>query len=195
MSMVLITPGMIGGLITGFTFVMNANFEGILVNNVSYIVISENHVTDNNQSLNVAGATCPGIPAFETSEAMDCGEGIHLMGVDHATVAQNESDLNSGGMLLTDETGPNHDNMIVGNNIHDNPFACGITMLIGPLDQQCACRIRKCRNQTCSHKVTANYLFSLANAPWREGLPLAPAALRRSATPSSGDTPQRPVKS
>ena len=98
-------PGMIGGLITGFT-VMNANFEGILVSNVSYIVISENHVTDNNQSLNVAGAACPGLPAFETSEAMDCGEGIHLMGVDHATVAQNESDLNSqGGMLLTDETG------------------------------------------------------------------------------------------
>ena len=39
-------------------------------------------------------------------------------------------------MLLTDETGSNHDNMIVGNNIHDNPFACGITMASHPPSPQ-----------------------------------------------------------
>ena len=124
-------PGMAGLLITGLA-VTNANFEGILVTNASYLVISENHVTGNNQSLDVASGTCPGVPVFETNEGQDCGEGIHLMGVDHATVAQNESDLNSGGILLTDETGYNHDNLIAGNNVHDNPFACGITMASHP---------------------------------------------------------------
>jgi nitrous oxidase accessory protein NosD len=124
-------PGMTGVLITGLT-VMSANFEGILVTNSSYLVISQNHVTGNNQSLDIAGGTCPGVPAFETNEGQDCGEGIHLMGVDHATVAENESDLNSGGILLTDETGHNHDNVIAGNKVHDNPFACGITMASHP---------------------------------------------------------------
>jgi hypothetical protein len=38
--------GLSGVLITGFT-VMNANFEGILVTNSSYVVISNSHVTNN----------------------------------------------------------------------------------------------------------------------------------------------------
>ena len=97
----------------------------------SYLVISENHVTGN-QSLEV-GSEPPGVPVFETNEGQDCGEGIHLIGVElHATVAQNEWDLNSSGILLTDETRYNHDNLIVGNNVHDNPFACGITMASHP---------------------------------------------------------------
>jgi hypothetical protein len=149
-------PGMLGGLITGFT-VMNANFEGILVVNASYIVISENHVTGNNQSLVVSSGTCPGMPVFETNEGMDCGEGIHLMGVDHATVAQNESDLNSGGMLITDETGTNHDNMIVGNHIHDNPFACGITMASHPPSPQASSPLPYgVFNNTVSRNVSEN---------------------------------------
>jgi len=63
------------------------------------------------------------------------------MGVDHATVAQNESDLNSGGILLTDETGHNHDNVVVGNNVHDNPFACGITMASHPPSPNAASKL------------------------------------------------------
>lgn len=133
-------PGMSGVLITGLT-VTNANFEGILVTNSSYLVISQNHVTGNNQSLDVAAGTCPGVPVFETNEGQDCGEGIHLMGVDHATVAQNESDLNSGGILLTDETGHNHDNVVAGNNVHDNPFACGITMASHPPSPDAASKL------------------------------------------------------
>jgi hypothetical protein len=133
-------PGMSGVLITGLT-VTNANFEGILVTNSSYLVISQNHVTGNNQSLDIAAGTCPGVPAFETNEGQDCGEGIHLIGVDHATVAQNESDLNSGGILLTDETGHNHDNVVAGNNVHDNPFACGITMASHPPSPNAASKL------------------------------------------------------
>lgn len=120
-------PGLSNVLVTGLT-VRNANFEGILVTNASYVVISQNHVTGNNQSLDITAGMCNGIPAFETNEGDDCGEGIHLAAVNHSFVTNNESDLNSGGILLSDETGYTNDNIIAGNNVHDNPFDCGITL-------------------------------------------------------------------
>jgi parallel beta-helix repeat protein len=120
-------PGLINVTISGFT-VENANFEGILVNNSSYIVISNNHVTNNDQSLNYAAGMCAGQPAFETNEGDDCGEGIHLMGVSYAMVANNVVDLNSGGILLTDETGETYENMITSNSVRDNALDCGITL-------------------------------------------------------------------
>jgi hypothetical protein len=131
------SPGLAHVLVTGLT-VMNANFEGILVTNASYVVIARNHVTANNQSLNVSAGTCAGIPVFETSEASDCGEGIHLMGADHANVSNNVSDLNSGGILISDETAPAHDNVIAGNSVHDNAYACGINMASHPVSPQAA---------------------------------------------------------
>jgi hypothetical protein len=133
-------PGMAHVLVTGMT-VMSANFEGILVTNASDVIIAENHVTANNQNLNVAAGTCTGIPVFETSEAMDCGEGIHLMGVDHSVVSNNVSDLNAGGILISDETGVNHDNLITGNSVHDNAYACGITMASHPASPQATSKL------------------------------------------------------
>jgi hypothetical protein len=112
--------------------VENANFEGILVTNTSSVSISQNHVTNNNKSLNPTAATCIGLPAFETSESMDCGEGIHFMAVDHSIIANNLVDSNSGGILSSDETGPTHDNLITGNTVTQNPFACGITLASHP---------------------------------------------------------------
>lgn len=120
-------PGVSNVVISGFK-IRNANFEGILVANASDVTIVGNHVLDNNKSLDVAGAECPGIPAFETNEGMDCGEGIHLIAVDHSSVVRNESENNSGGILISDETGPTHHNLVSGNSVHDNPYACGITM-------------------------------------------------------------------
>ena len=35
---------------------------------------------------------------------------------------------NAGGILLTDETGPNHDNLITGNLVTENGYDCGITL-------------------------------------------------------------------
>ncbi len=127
-------------LVSGFT-VMNANFEGILLTNASYIVIAQNHVTGNAQSLNVSASTCAGLPVFETSEASDCGEGIHLVGVDHSTVSNNLVELNSGGVLLSDETGYTHDNLITGNTVQDNAYACGITMASHPPSPQAASKL------------------------------------------------------
>ena len=121
-------------VVTGFT-IRNANFEGILVTNASSVTISDNRVVNNNLALVVSPppATCPGIPPFETSEDFDCGEGIHLSGVDHSIVANNLLENNSGGILLSDDTGAAHDNLITGNTAQNNPFDCGITLASHPL--------------------------------------------------------------
>lgn len=114
-------------LISGFN-IYNAKFEGILVVNGSDVTIVGNHVHDNNKALDIATPACPGIPNYETNEAEDCGEGVHLMAADHSSVIRNEIDHNSGGILISDETGASRNNLIDGNNVHDNPFDCGITM-------------------------------------------------------------------
>lgn len=119
--------GVANVVVSGFK-IRNANFEGILVVNASNVTIVNNHVLDNNKLLDIAGGACPGIPAFETNEGDDCGEGIHLMAADHSSVVGNNVEHNSGGILISDETGPNHDNVISGNSVHDNPFDCGITI-------------------------------------------------------------------
>ena len=124
-------PGVANVVVTGLE-VKNADYEGILVINASNVSLVDNHVHDNNKKLEPSSAMCPGIAAYETSEAMDCGEGIHLMAVDHSSVLRNEVENNSGGILISDETGPVSSNLIKGNNVHDNAYACGITMASHP---------------------------------------------------------------
>jgi len=123
--------GISGVVISGLA-VQNANFEGILVANGTSITISANQVSGNNRSLNTANGTCPGMPAFETNEGMDCGEGIHLMAVNHSIVANNIVKNNSGGILITDETGATYNNLITGNTVSGNGYACGITLASHP---------------------------------------------------------------
>ena len=124
-------PGLSKVVVTGFT-IENANFEGILVTNASFVTIWDNEVINNDRSLNASALKCPGQPAFETNEDFDCGEGIHLIGVDHSTVGNNISEKNSGGILLTDETGATQHNLIIGNLVRNNPFDCGITLASHP---------------------------------------------------------------
>ncbi len=121
------TPGLAGVFISGFT-VQNANFEGILVTNASAVNISGNIVQGNDQSLNFSAGTCPGIPAFETSEGFDCGEGIHLSGTTHSGVLGNTIQNNAGGVLISDDTAAAHDNIISGNVVTLNALDCGITL-------------------------------------------------------------------
>jgi parallel beta-helix repeat protein len=124
-------PGLRDVSVSGFT-VKNANFEGILITNASSITISDNRVIDNDQGLNISNGTCPGIPVFETAEAEDCGEGIHLSGVDHSIVDGNTVEKNSGGILISDDTGATHHNLITRNLVRNNPFDCGITLASHP---------------------------------------------------------------
>ena len=119
--------GLTNVVVTGFT-VENANYEGILVTNASRITLSANHVIGNDVKLDISVPTCPGQPSFETGEDFDCGEGIHFTGVDHSIVANNIVEKNSGGILLSDDTGETHDNVITGNLVRNNPYDCGIVM-------------------------------------------------------------------
>jgi hypothetical protein len=117
--------------VTGFT-VENANFEGILANSVGMITIWGNTVRGNDRNLQPSIPSCPNLPAFETSEAQDCGEGIHLIGVDHSTVAYNDVEQNAGGILVSDETATSHANAITHNFVRDNAYAGGITVASHP---------------------------------------------------------------
>ncbi|MGH9740473.1 MAG: right-handed parallel beta-helix repeat-containing protein [Candidatus Acidiferrales bacterium] len=119
------TPGLGAVVVSDFT-VRNAKFEGILLTNVTDVTVSDNRVTSNN--INLIASGCPDIPDFETNEGFDCGEGVHLSGVDHSIIAGNLIEGNSGGILLSDDTGATHDNLILKNIVRDNPFDCGITL-------------------------------------------------------------------
>ena len=125
-------PGLTGVSISNLT-VQNAQIEGILLTNVSSSVVQNTHVIKNNIALDISTFTCPGIPNWETGEGFDCGEGIHLSGVDHSVIANNLVEQNSGGILLSDDTGATHDNLVMGNTVQDNPSDCGITLASHPL--------------------------------------------------------------
>jgi nitrous oxidase accessory protein NosD len=122
--------------VTGFT-VTGAIGEGILATgslkggSISNVQITGNHVVGND----VGGI--PPVPSGTPSywECVptggvpgDCGEGIHLMSVYDSVVSGNYDSGNSGGVLLTDEFGPTHDNLIVGNIVKDNLYDCGVTV-------------------------------------------------------------------
>jgi nitrous oxidase accessory protein NosD len=104
-------PGLRQVVVAGFT-IQNAKFEGILVTNASSVTISDNRVVSNDRALNPSPPpTCPGQPS-----------------VDHSIVANNLMENNSGGILLSDDTGATHDNLITSNIARNNPFDCGITL-------------------------------------------------------------------
>jgi hypothetical protein len=117
--------------VSGFT-VENANTAGVWITNSSFVTISDNIVMNNDKGL-VPGpnTTCPplnGTP-FERGEALDCGEGVFLSAVDHSILANNTVTGNAGGMLITDDTGPTHDNLITHNSVVRNTaLDCGITL-------------------------------------------------------------------
>ncbi len=125
----LAAPGLARVHISGFT-VENANNEGILVLNASAVTIAANTIINNDKGL--IGGACTTLPSFETAEASDCGEGIHLLGADHTIVTENIVHGNSGGILLADDTAPTHDNLISFNTATDNGYACGIVLASHP---------------------------------------------------------------
>ena len=57
----------------------------------------------------------------------DCGEGVHFLTVADSEVNGNFIAGNSGGVLLTDETGPTHNNVVENNIITRNASDCGVT--------------------------------------------------------------------
>jgi parallel beta-helix repeat protein len=102
----------------------NANREGILVEDSRQVTVANNTVKNNDKS-RTSIPTCPGAFPFDQD---DCGEGLHLRGTADSVVSDNIVRDNAGGILITDETGPAHNNLIVGNLSEDNIPDCGITL-------------------------------------------------------------------
>lgn len=123
-----------GSTIEGLT-VENALGEGILVQGlaapVTHVTIRGNRVTGNDLG-NPTGGVITTSPYAECNQAGgvpgDCGEGIHLWAVADSAVTGNFVSRNSGGVLLTDETGPTHGNLIAFNDVSGNTFDCGVTL-------------------------------------------------------------------
>jgi hypothetical protein len=120
--------------VSGFT-VTGAIGEGILATgSLAGSSISDVQITDNRVTGNDTGGL-PGAPASAYPQCAslggvpgDCGEGIHLMGVTDSRISRNYSSGNTGGILVTDEFGPTHDNVITRNVVTRNLYDCGITM-------------------------------------------------------------------
>lgn len=118
--------------ISGFT-VTNAQGEGILAAGlfgpISQLNISGDAVVHND----LGGGVPPKSPYFECAaqgtEPGDCGEGVHFAGgVANSIIHGNYIANNSGGILLSDDVGPTHNNVISGNTVTGNTTDCGITV-------------------------------------------------------------------
>lgn len=116
----------------GFT-VRNAQGEGVvaagLAGTVRHVVISRNKVVHND-----LGGGVPPKSTYFLCAAMgpvpgDCGEGIHFAGnIANSAIRGNFIADNSGGVLMTDDVGPTHDNVVAGNVVTNNAADCGITV-------------------------------------------------------------------
>lgn len=117
-------PGAAGTVVQGFT-VENANAEGILAVSTSNVSILGNELMHNDRAEH---APSPPQCADQGPVPGDCGEAVHLMGTSFSRVIGNDVHDNVGGILITDETGPSHGNLISNNVSRDNVDDCGITL-------------------------------------------------------------------
>ena len=115
---------------SGFT-VTHAQGEGILAaghgRDISGISISHSAIVHNDLGFGVNNS-----PYFQCA-AMgqvpgDCGEGVHFTGVAYSSIKDSFIAYNAGGVLLSDDTGPTHGNLVAGNTVTGNATDCGITV-------------------------------------------------------------------
>jgi Right handed beta helix region len=117
---------------SGFT-VRHAQGEGILAaglgSDITDLSISRSAVVDNDLGF---GFPTPKSSYFQCQAAGqipgDCGEGIHFTGVAYSQITGNFIARNSGGVLMSDDTGPTHGNLVANNVVTGNSTDCGITM-------------------------------------------------------------------
>lgn len=118
--------------LTGFT-ITNAQGEGALAaglgGTVRQILISRNNVVHND----LGGGVPPRSPYFLCAPAGpvpgDCGEGVHFAGnIADSAIRGNRIADNSGGVLMTDDVGPTHNNVVADNVVTGNAADCGITV-------------------------------------------------------------------
>ncbi len=119
--------------------VENAGRSGVLVSpkttaaapaTVANVKVLTDHIVTNDKcattaTLHKTAATT--LCKTPTPES-DFGEGLHLVSVSHSTVRGNVVSKNWGGILVTDELGPNFTNTIATNQVSTNAGDCGITL-------------------------------------------------------------------
>jgi parallel beta-helix repeat protein len=115
--------------------VTGATGEGILAagsptgGSISHVSILNNRVVGNDLGGLTPSSTSPYAECAAHGQVPgDCGEGIHLLSVADSVVGHNVVSGNSGGVLLTDELGPTHGNLITHNTVSNNVYDCGVTM-------------------------------------------------------------------
>jgi hypothetical protein len=118
--------------LTGFT-VKNAQGEGVLAAGLGApiydVTISRNAVVNNDLGSGVPPKSPYFQCAAEGQVPGDCGEGVHFAGnIADSTIRGNFISNNSGGVLMSDDVGPNHDNVIENNVVTGNKADCGITV-------------------------------------------------------------------
>jgi nitrous oxidase accessory protein NosD len=114
--------------LTGFT-VRNAEGEGVLAaglgGTIRGVVISHDAVVSNDLGVGSPAKS----PYFECAAGGDCGEGVHFAGnIADSTIRDNLVADNSGGTLLSDDVGPDHNNVVEDNVVTGNTSDCGITV-------------------------------------------------------------------
>lgn len=125
--------------VQGFT-ITNAIGEGILVGVDSLtdpsapLIMSEgtvlsNETVENNDVVgDNTGFSGSGGSTSTCVYGGDCGGGIHFNVVAHSIITGNHVTGNADGVLLTDDYGPNFDNVVSFNNVSNNTTECGITL-------------------------------------------------------------------
>jgi nitrous oxidase accessory protein NosD len=118
--------------LTGFT-VKDAQGEGVLAAGLGApirdVLISRDAVVNNDTGSTVPPSSPYFQCAAEGEVPGDCGEGVHFAGnIADSTIRDNYIARNSGGILMSDDVGPNHDNLIENNVVTDNQSDCGITV-------------------------------------------------------------------
>jgi hypothetical protein len=96
---------------------------------IGHVVIRGNRVIGNDTG-GITPTSGSSYPPCNTHGEIpgDCGEGIHLMAVYDSVVTHNRVEGNSGGVLLTDELGPTHHNVVSYNIVRRNEYDCGVTV-------------------------------------------------------------------
>ena len=106
---------------SGFT-VTHALGEGIvaagLSGDLSGIFISHNAVVHNDLGGGVPPVSTYFECAAEGQAPGDCGEGVHFVAVAYSQITRNYIADNSGGVLLSDDTGPTHNNLVAEQRRH-----------------------------------------------------------------------------
>jgi nitrous oxidase accessory protein NosD len=113
-----------GAKLKGFT-IAGALGEGVYAVISTRLLIEDNLIHNNDSGTQTSGySECRTTAGLLSS----CGYGVHLVSVTNSDIVDNTVEFNSGGILLTDEYGPTHGDIVENNHVEDNKQRSGISL-------------------------------------------------------------------